>query len=99
MREAATTGSREAQFADLLNDPNLDGYTLKHQCLHGIPDAHRPEAWRCLLGVTQLHDKRSWKIRKRKQYADLAAEILNAAQQSPYVRGLSLRTNCAIPES
>lgn len=75
---------RETQFASLLQSQRLDSYGLKHACLHGIPDNLRAETWRCLLGLVDLSQdgtdaREASKVRKRKQYCDLAEELLRDA--------------------
>lgn len=81
--------SREAQFEKLLQSDDIAAHVLKAACLHGIPDNAdlRAEAWRVLLGVVELtaddgHSSNDYtarkasKARKRKQYYDLATELL-----------------------
>lgn len=83
--------NREAQFEKLLQSDDIATHVLKAACLHGIPDNDdlRAEAWRTLLGVVELtvegrtNDyaaRQASKARKRKQYYDLATELL--ARQS-----------------
>lgn len=85
----ADSTSREAQFEKLLHSDDIAAHVLKAACLHGIPDNAdlRAEAWRVLLGVVELtaddgHSSNDYtarkasKARKRKQYYDLATELL-----------------------
>lgn len=94
---------REAQFEQLLQSDDIAKHVLKTACLHGIPDNAdlRAEAWRMLLGVVELvsndghannHAARNAsKARKRKEYYDLAAELLG---ESSSVRLSSVFRDC-----
>lgn len=81
--------SREAQFEQLLQSDDIATHVLKAACLHGIPDNAdlRAEAWRTLLGVVDLTSdgrsndyaaRKASKTRKRRQYYDLATELLGS---------------------
>ena len=90
-----STDIRDSQFEALLRSDRLDSYALKHACLRGIPDNVRAETWRHLLGIVQLdsaakgdcagsgwHAREESKLRHRKQYNELASELLERVAAS-----------------